>query len=78
MLPVQLLFLRPQAVIEVRIGCKSGGQGYPLHVPKDVTKLLQIDMVNIVTFLLIARILITQNSVKGSSISCRRNASSKD
>ncbi|MBA0675373.1 hypothetical protein Goari_016921 [Gossypium aridum] len=46
MLPLQLLVLNVWPVVDLRLRCKSGGRDYPPEVPHDITKVLELDIVN--------------------------------
>ncbi|KAK6155067.1 hypothetical protein DH2020_009315 [Rehmannia glutinosa] len=45
MLPIEFLFLTASPVIDMRLRCKSSGTGYPPGVPRDVTKVLELDII---------------------------------
>ncbi|PIN03357.1 hypothetical protein CDL12_24121 [Handroanthus impetiginosus] len=44
LLPVEFLFLTVLPVIDLRLRCKSSGMGYPPEVPRDISKVLEIDI----------------------------------
>ncbi|KAL4367473.1 hypothetical protein GQ457_05G010030 [Hibiscus cannabinus] len=44
MLPLQLLVLTVWPVVDLRLRCKSGGRDYPQEVPRDITKVLELDI----------------------------------
>ncbi|KAK8607172.1 hypothetical protein V6N13_052916 [Hibiscus sabdariffa] len=44
MLPLQLLVLTVWPVVDLRLRCKSGGRDYPPEVPRDITKVLELDI----------------------------------
>ncbi|GMI67531.1 hypothetical protein HRI_000422400 [Hibiscus trionum] len=44
MLPLQLLVLTVWPVVDLRLRCKSGGTDYPPEVPRDITKVLELDI----------------------------------
>ncbi|GFQ07870.1 hypothetical protein PHJA_002931000 [Phtheirospermum japonicum] len=44
MLPIEFLFLTASPVIDMRLRCKSHGTGYPAGVPRDITKVLELDI----------------------------------
>ncbi|OMP00990.1 hypothetical protein COLO4_12225 [Corchorus olitorius] len=44
MLPLQLLVLTVWPVVDLRLRCKSRGQDYPPGVPRDITKVLELDI----------------------------------
>ncbi|KAI7728896.1 hypothetical protein M8C21_005601, partial [Ambrosia artemisiifolia] len=45
MLPIQFLFLTCNPVIDMRLRCKSNGYDYPIGVPPQVSKVLDLDIV---------------------------------
>ncbi|KAL3640811.1 hypothetical protein CASFOL_015779 [Castilleja foliolosa] len=45
MLPIEFLFLTASPVIDMRLRCKSHGTGYPPGVPRDITKVLELDII---------------------------------
>ncbi|XP_021297697.1 uncharacterized protein LOC110426729 isoform X3 [Herrania umbratica] len=44
MLPLQLLILTVWPVVDLRLRCKSRGRDYPPEVPRDITKVLELDI----------------------------------
>ncbi|XP_018482809.1 uncharacterized protein LOC108853857 [Raphanus sativus] len=44
MLPIKFLFLTAWPVVDMRIRCRSNGQGYPPDVPLEITKVLELNM----------------------------------
>lgn len=46
MLPIEFLFLTVSPVIDMRLRCKSSGTEYPPGVPRDISKVLQLDIVS--------------------------------
>ncbi|XP_073044957.1 uncharacterized protein [Primulina eburnea] len=45
MLPIDFLFLTVYPVVDMRIRCKSNGIGYPPTVPREVSKVLELEIV---------------------------------
>ncbi|KAL8475733.1 hypothetical protein ACS0TY_028406 [Phlomoides rotata] len=45
MLPIEFLFLTVSPVIDMRLRCKSSGMGYPPGVPRDISKVLELDII---------------------------------
>ncbi|CAA0828399.1 Protein of unknown function (DUF1997 [Striga hermonthica] len=45
MLPIEFLFLTVSPVIDMRLRCRTQGMGYPQGVPRDITKVLELDIV---------------------------------
>ncbi|XP_073038848.1 uncharacterized protein [Primulina eburnea] len=45
MLPIDFLFLTVYPVVDMRIRCKSSGIGYPPTVPREVSKVLELEIV---------------------------------
>ncbi|KAK8717120.1 hypothetical protein V6N13_044401 [Hibiscus sabdariffa] len=45
MLPLQLLVLNVCPVMDLRLRCKSGGRDYPPEIPRDITKVLELDII---------------------------------
>lgn len=46
MLPIEFLFLTVSPVIDMRLRCKSSGIGYPPGVPRDISKVLDLEIVS--------------------------------
>lgn len=46
MLPIEFLFLTVLPVIDMSLVCKSSGTGYPAGVPKDASKVLELNIVS--------------------------------
>ncbi|KAJ4707409.1 Protein of unknown function (DUF1997) [Melia azedarach] len=44
MLPIQFGFLTVRPVVDMRLRCKTGGKDYPPEVPRDITKVLELDI----------------------------------
>ncbi|XWS44338.1 hypothetical protein CRYUN_Cryun15aG0036600 [Craigia yunnanensis] len=44
MLPLKLLVLTVWPVVDLRLRCKSRGRDYPPEVPRDITKVLELDI----------------------------------
>ncbi|KAL4653821.1 hypothetical protein ACB092_01G333900 [Castanea dentata] len=42
--PLQVLFLKVQPIIDMRLTCKSKGKDYPSAVPCEITKVLELEM----------------------------------
>ncbi|KAK2994600.1 hypothetical protein RJ640_025654 [Escallonia rubra] len=45
MLPIQFLFLTVLPVIDMRLRCKSQAKDYPAGVPRDITTVLELDII---------------------------------
>jgi hypothetical protein len=46
MLPLQLLFLTVWPIMDMRLTCKSKGKEYPPGVPREITKVLELETVS--------------------------------
>lgn len=46
MLPINFLFLTVWPVVDMRLKCRSNGHDYPPDVPLDITKVVELNMVN--------------------------------
>uniref|UniRef100_A0A2P2J978 Uncharacterized protein LOC105133477 n=1 Tax=Rhizophora mucronata TaxID=61149 RepID=A0A2P2J978_RHIMU len=44
MLPINFLFLTVRPTVDTRLKCKSGGRDYPPEVPKEVAKVIELDI----------------------------------
>eukprot|EP00257_Ricinus_communis_P027613 XP_025015027.1 uncharacterized protein LOC8283427 [Ricinus communis] len=44
MLPINFLFLTVWPVVDMRLKCKSGGKDYPPEVPRNITKVLELEI----------------------------------
>ncbi|XP_010528359.2 PREDICTED: uncharacterized protein LOC104805483 [Tarenaya hassleriana] len=44
MLPINFLFVTVWPVVDMRLRCRSNGHDYPIDVPPDITKVLELDM----------------------------------
>ncbi|KAJ8775151.1 hypothetical protein K2173_020155 [Erythroxylum novogranatense] len=44
MLPINFLFLTVWPTVDMRLKCKTGGADYPPNVPKDITKVLELNI----------------------------------
>lgn len=49
MSPVQFLFLTVLPVVDMRLRYKSEGRDYPDGVPSDITKVLELDIVSLLS-----------------------------
>lgn len=47
MLPIEFLLITVWPVIDMRLRCKSKGVEYPLGVPHNVSKVLELDIVSV-------------------------------